>query len=162
MSIILIVYFILMVIVPIRTFTWDGQFNIQGACNTTACCCPAGDLLIQKRLNVLHGALQIGGSDCTAGSGRKNFTVTGGNTANAVASLGTFTPRGDNTLDNTPSGGSCTVTMSRIQSSTNGSGGGSQNSSNTTTAKNHVSSNYDSFFIKFISIIMATTVIMHI
>ncbi|CAF3356573.1 unnamed protein product [Rotaria sp. Silwood1] len=153
----------------IGTFKWDGQFKLQGACNATACCCPASDLAIEKRANVLHAALQIDGHDCTAGSGAKNFTVKDGNNANTVGSLGTFTPRGDNALNvllnqvlvTTDSGNSCTVTMNRVQSSIT-SATSNPNRNNTSTAKNHVSSNYDSTFIKFISIIMAITVVMHI
>ncbi|CAF0880156.1 unnamed protein product [Rotaria sordida] len=141
----------------------------------TECCCPANVLVIQNHNNVLHGALQIGGDDCKGSLGLTNFTVTNGSNPNTIALLGTFTPRGADALEvlleqNTLPNNLCKVTMNRIQSSTNNNssgGGGNQSTIRTTTtitttAKNHVSSNYNSIFIKVISIIMITTVIIHI
>ncbi|CAF3334478.1 unnamed protein product [Rotaria socialis] len=173
-----------MVILPIRTVDWVGKFQISGTCNVTGCCCPSSNLII-KNNNITHeGTFNLTGFDCKTHGHQGHFSIDNATaTVVSVASLGTFTMKNKNDMEilleqnTTAAKPACKVDMTRVVNSTvastttttttnhsneNSTTNGNQINTSTEPDKSHVSSNRGSIFLICISIIMATTVIMHI
>ncbi|CAF1297031.1 unnamed protein product [Rotaria magnacalcarata] len=165
----------------VGTVDWVGKFQISGTCNITGCCCPSSNLIIKSH-NITHeGTFNLTGFDCKTHGHQGHFSIDNVTaTVVSVASLGTFTMKNKNDLEilleqnTTTAKPACKVDMTRVVSSnvasttatTNHSNGnsttnGNQIDTSTEPDKSHVSSNRGSIFLTFVSIIMATTVIMH-
>jgi hypothetical protein len=77
---------------------WTGTFQLQGNCNTTDCCCPSKQLVIQKANDgVITGSVETNGANCPTA---KSFTVADANTSSVDdKNLGQFNMENDDTME---------------------------------------------------------------